>query len=102
MRGFGFKFVVKCSCGRVEINSGPLINTGFEINRRIVFVMQLLGIGRESINIFSGLMDMSKGLAIGIYDRIVEHMCKIIKFMFDKLRELLKKKKLKMWKVKGL
>lgn len=25
-------------CGRREIQSGPLINTGYEINRRIVFV----------------------------------------------------------------
>jgi len=56
-RGFGFKLVVKC-CGRAEINSGSFINTGFEINIRIVFVMQLLGIGREGINIFSDFMNM--------------------------------------------
>jgi len=58
MRGFGFKLVVKCSCGRADINSGPLINTSFEINIHIVFVMRLLGIGREDIDIFSDFMDM--------------------------------------------
>lgn len=36
IRGFGFKLIVKCACGRTEINSGPLIHTGYEINRRIV------------------------------------------------------------------
>jgi len=38
MRGFDFK-LVKCCCGQAEINSGSLINTDFEINRRIVFVI---------------------------------------------------------------
>lgn len=39
IRGLGFKIVVKCKCGSRNINSGPLINTGYEINRGIVFVM---------------------------------------------------------------
>lgn len=38
-RGLGFKIVVTCPCGDKKINSGPFINNGFEINRRIVFVM---------------------------------------------------------------
>ena len=55
-RGLGFKIIVSCKCGHREINSGLLINTGYEINRRIVFVMRLLGIGREGVNVFCGLM----------------------------------------------
>ena len=39
--GLGFKLDIKCSCGTRDLNSGPLINTGFEINRRIVVVMRL-------------------------------------------------------------
>ncbi|XP_011343323.1 uncharacterized protein LOC105282795 isoform X2 [Ooceraea biroi] len=62
-RGVGFKLVVKCICGRTEINSGPLINTGYEINRRLVLVMRMLGLGREGVNIFCGLMDIGQGLA---------------------------------------
>lgn len=75
VRGFGFKFLILCACGRREINSEPCINTGFEINRRIVFVMRLLGLGRETINIFCGLMDMGQGMSISTYDRIVRHIC---------------------------
>lgn len=51
-RGLGFKIVISCMCGLREINSGPLLNTGYEINRRIVFVMRLLGIGREGIDVY--------------------------------------------------
>jgi len=49
IRGLGFKFVITCKCGSKQIQSGSYINTGFEINRRIVFVMRLLG---EGINLF--------------------------------------------------
>lgn len=51
-RGLGFKIILSCVCGRREINSGPLMHTGFEINRRIVFTMRLFGIGREGLNLF--------------------------------------------------
>ncbi|XP_053995806.1 uncharacterized protein LOC128885665 [Hylaeus anthracinus] len=84
-RGFGFKLNVVCHCGRKEINSGPLINTGYEINRRIVFVMRLLGISREGINIFSGLMDMGQGLSISTYDLIVRHIHAATSSVFNAL-----------------
>jgi len=38
-RGLAFKIAVKCPCGTRLINSGPLRNTGYEINHRIVFAM---------------------------------------------------------------
>jgi len=82
-RGLGFKIVLSCMCGRREINSGPLINTGYEINRRIVFVMRLLGVGREGINVFCGLMDICQGLAKSTYDKIVQHLYSASKLMFE-------------------
>ncbi|KAG8236461.1 hypothetical protein J437_LFUL016912 [Ladona fulva] len=42
-RGLGFKISVKCLCGTLLIKSGPFVNNGYEINRRIVFSMRLLG-----------------------------------------------------------
>ncbi|XP_066599643.1 uncharacterized protein [Prorops nasuta] len=86
-RGLGFKIVLTCRCGRREINSGPLINTGFEINRRIVFVMRLLGVGREGINVFCGLMDICKGLTKSTYDQIVQHIYSASKSMFESVCE---------------
>ncbi|KYN24381.1 hypothetical protein ALC57_04018 [Trachymyrmex cornetzi] len=84
-RGLGFKIIVSCRCGQREINSGPLINTGFEINRRIVFVMRLLGIGQEGINVFCGLMDLCNGLARTTYDNIVQHIYSASVSMFEEM-----------------
>lgn len=82
-RGLGFKIVLLCMCGQREINSGPLINTGYEINRRIVLVMRLLGVGREGIVLFCGLMDLCQGLARSTYDNIVTHLYSASKSMFE-------------------
>lgn len=86
-RGLGFKIALLCMCGRREINSGPLINTGYEINRRIVFVMRLLGVGREGINVFCGLMDICQGLAKSTYEKIVQHLYSASKSMFESVCE---------------
>ena len=81
-RGLGFKIVLSCKYGKREIQSGPLSHTGYEINRRIVFVMRRLGVAREGINIFCGLMDISQGLAKSTYDQIVQHLYTASKTMF--------------------
>lgn len=73
-RGLGFKLVVNCHCGSKQINSGPLINTGFEINRRIVFVMRLLGVGKQGLNLFCNYMDISSGMAEETYNGICTHI----------------------------
>ena len=86
-RGLGFKIVVSCVWGRREINSGPLVNVGYEINRRIVFVMKLLGIAREGINMFCGLMDLSQGLAKSTYGKIVQHIQEASESMFKSVSD---------------
>lgn len=62
-RGLGLNLVVLCKCGRRDIRSRHLISNGYEINRRMVFVMRLLGICRDGTNLFCGLMDMFSGLS---------------------------------------
>lgn len=84
-RGLGFKLVVECRCDQQFINSGPFINNGFEINRRMVFVMRLLGIGRDGLNLFCGLMDIGTGLSKSMYDSVVEHIYTAAKAVFDAL-----------------
>lgn len=50
IRGFGFKLVIQCDkCEPRYINSCPLIQNAYEINRRIVFAMRLLGVGYDGI-----------------------------------------------------
>ena len=86
-RGLGFKLVVTCGCSRSEINSGPLINTGYEINRRIVLVSRLLGIGREGINVFCNFMDLCDGISSTAYTRIIAHIYDVSKNVFKSVCE---------------
>lgn len=84
-RGLGFKLIVTCHCGRRAIHSGPLINTGYEINRRIIFVMRLLGLGQQGINIFCGLMDIGQGIRQHAFDLSVRHIHTVAQTVFDTL-----------------
>ncbi|KOC69640.1 hypothetical protein WH47_10751, partial [Habropoda laboriosa] len=65
-RGLGFKIAVNCDCGVSYINSCPLIANAYEINRRIVAVMRLLGIEIEGL-LFCGLMDMARSFYSNTY-----------------------------------
>ncbi|KAI4492090.1 hypothetical protein M0802_010098 [Mischocyttarus mexicanus] len=82
-RILGFKIVLSCKCGKREIQSGPLIHTAYEINRRIVFVMRLLGVAREGLNIFCSLMDMSQGFIKPTYDNAVDFVYTASKIVFE-------------------
>lgn len=83
IRGLGFKLVVKCKCGSRNVNSGPFINTGYEINRRIVFIMRLLGIGRQGLNLFCNYMDICNGISEDTYNKIYNHIYSASKSVFD-------------------
>lgn len=74
-----------CQCGREEINSGPFVKNSFEINKRIAFVMRLLGVGREGINMFCGLMDIGQGITRSSYNTFVQHIHTASKEIFDVL-----------------
>jgi len=56
---------------------------GYEVNRRIVFIMRLLGIGREGLNIFCNYMDICNGLAESAYNNIIEHIYSVTKTEFE-------------------
>lgn len=67
-QGLGFKISVECECGKAEVDSCPKIaSKSFEINRRLVFAMRLLGVGLQGINLFCGIMDLGHGLATKTY-----------------------------------
>ncbi|XP_011866020.1 PREDICTED: uncharacterized protein LOC105561015 [Vollenhovia emeryi] len=73
-RGLGFKLVVTCEkCGSTTIDSSPLINNhGYDINRRLIFAMRLLGIGIQGINKFCAFMCLPKPVFQKTYDHIVQ------------------------------
>lgn len=82
-RGLGFKIVMRCKCSTTLIDSSPCILNAFDINRRLVFAMRLLGVGREGIKIFCGIMDLGHGLSRTAYANIVQHIYASSKKMFD-------------------
>lgn len=82
-RGLGFKISVKCKCGTLLINFGPTINNSYEVNRRFVFAMRLLGVARQGLNMFCGIMDFGMGLSQNAYDLIVQRIHESSKKVFD-------------------
>lgn len=71
-RGLGFKIVIVCpNCPEVEIPSSKYINNAYEINRRIVLAMRLLGIGLHGIIKFCAFMELPRPIFHSFYDRIV-------------------------------
>ncbi|KYM95562.1 hypothetical protein ALC62_13786 [Cyphomyrmex costatus] len=74
-RGLGFKIAVMCNeCQPTYINSSPFIGHTYEINRRFIYVMRILGLGLEGCKKFCGLMDMPAFLVQKTYDIIVKNM----------------------------
>lgn len=82
-RGLGFYLHVICLCGDKALNSCPLVNKAFEINRRLVFVMRLLGVGMAGINLFCSLMDICAGLSSDTYYAAVNNISIASKCVYD-------------------
>lgn len=73
-RGLGFKLSVKCGCKETFILSSPLIDKAFEINRRLVLALRMLGVGFEGMKNFCGLMDLGQGICNSTYYSIVDNI----------------------------
>ncbi|XP_025162547.1 uncharacterized protein LOC112588080 isoform X1 [Harpegnathos saltator] len=73
IRGLGFKIAVLCEqCSPKYIKSCPVINNhAYDINRRIVFVMRLLGVGVNGIKKFCSFMCLLHPVFQSFYDKIV-------------------------------
>lgn len=82
-RGLGFKICVTCDCEEKYINSCPLISTGYEINRRLVYVMRLIGVGFSGINTFCGLMELGHGINSTVYYQILNSIAIAVQSVFD-------------------
>ena len=74
IRGLGFRIDIHCKqCNNVlkSVFSSPLINSIYEINRRLGFVMRTLGKGHRGMELFCGLMDLQKPVRDGPFDIIM-------------------------------
>ncbi|KAK2579040.1 hypothetical protein KPH14_002833 [Odynerus spinipes] len=92
----GFELLVQCKCGVNYINSSPVIDRAYEINRRILFVMRMLGVGEEGINLFCGLMDLCQGISNCLYYAALENIHTGAKAVFDLMtQKVLEEEKIK-------
>ena len=83
LRGLGFEIDVECGYGSQTIDSGPIVNTGYEISRRIILVFRVLGIGLEGLNDFCGLMDMGSSFGRSSYYSVIERLHTCAKTVFN-------------------
>lgn len=76
IQGLGFKLRINCKCTNKEaqkpIESSPVIHGhSYDINRRIIFSMRLLGIGNNGIEKFCAFMCLPKSVTQKPYDAVV-------------------------------
>ena len=85
-RGLGLKIVLLCDkCTVRNINSSPFVGHSYEINRRFLFVMRVLGLGLKGAAKFCGLMDMPDFISQPNYDLIINNIHSCVKTATEKL-----------------
>lgn len=81
-RGLGFKISVVCDkCTPQYIRSCDLIKHSYEVNRRFILAMRVLGIGYKGAVKFCGLMDFPPFLYKRTYQIILKHIYEASKNM---------------------
>nr|XP_012143883.1 PREDICTED: uncharacterized protein LOC105662864 [Megachile rotundata] len=85
--GLGFKIVVECEkCQPRYILSCAKIGKSYEVNRRFIFVMRILGLGLAGCKKFCGLMDISCSfLNKSTYDFYVDKIHECAKMVAESL-----------------
>lgn len=87
-RGLGFSLIVTCKCSNSHrVSSSPLVNTSYEINRRIMFAMRLLGLGFRAVNIFCCVMELSKGFTRTAYSSFMTNLDTATKAVFEQVQQ---------------
>lgn len=85
-RGLGFKLAVICeTCTPTYIDSSSLINNhAYDINRRIIVAMRLLGIGLHGIIKFCVFVELTRPIFYSYYDKLVSNIFIAAEAVFKK------------------
>lgn len=94
-RGLGFKLNITCQCSSRRVESCPLINQAYEVNCRIMYVMRLLGLGLQGVNLFCGMMDLSVGFGNSTYYAFLQNLHTASKAVFEAVRQKSVKEEIK-------
>lgn len=72
-RGLGFKIVISCAnCDKKEVPNCPFVDKSYEINRRIILAMRMLGVGLNGTMKFCAFMDLPRPIFQSFYDKVVK------------------------------
>lgn len=79
-RGLGFKIDIVCeTCGKndgekvtASVPNSPFIRNAYDINRRIILAMRMIGVGMNGLLKFCGFMDIPRPMFQSLYDKIVK------------------------------
>ena len=75
-RGLGFKLVISCdNCEKKEIPNSSYVKNAYEINRRIILAMRLLGVGLRGLMKFCAFMELPRPIFQSCYDRVIKNIC---------------------------
>lgn len=73
VRGLGSKIAVCCAtCDTQYVNTSPLIGHAYEINRRLVLSMRIIGVGLNGIEKFCAFMCLPHPVFKSFYDKLVQ------------------------------
>ena len=83
VKGLGFQVLLKCSCPKnIVIDSCNRIQTDYEINRKFVFVMRLIG-GVAGVKLFVGMMDLENDFSNNMYYGVIENISIATQSVYD-------------------
>lgn len=89
--GLGFQLSLECNCLVTRtLDSSPTQlneaknNKSYEINRKMVFIMRLLGVGFNGLNLFCGMMDLCSGFSNKMFYNILNNMSTACQTVFEK------------------
>lgn len=72
-RGLGFKIVIVCpQCPEIVIPSSKFINHAYEINRRIILAMRMIGVGLNGTIKFCAFMELPRPVFQSFYDKVID------------------------------
>lgn len=101
-KGLGFQLVVTCPCSTRTIDSCKRVGSNYEINNKIVFVMRLIGVGINGLNLFCAFMDFTKNFSKYTYYNSTQNIKIASKKVYELVIDKTAKEEKKLTAEKGL
>lgn len=84
-RGLGFKIIISCeNCDKKDVPNCPFVAKSYEINRRIILAMRMLGVGLNGTMKFCAFMDLPRPIFQSFYDKVVKAISTASKAVCDR------------------